>query len=37
MPPSLWFTGNLIWILTIAATVGLVIWFATYRRRNKRD
>jgi hypothetical protein len=36
MPPSLWFTANWIWVLTIAATVGLLAYLATYRRRSKR-
>lgn len=34
MPPSLWFTANWIWVLTIAAAIGLFIFFATYRRRG---
>ena len=36
MPPSLWWTANGIWVLTIVATVGVLAWLVTYRRRDKR-
>jgi hypothetical protein len=36
MPPFLWFTANWIWVLTIAATAGLLLYLMAYRRRNKR-
>jgi hypothetical protein len=34
MPPSLWFTANWIWVLTIVAAVALLALFMTYRRRG---
>lgn len=36
MPPYLWFTANWIWVLTILATVGILVYLMTYRRKNKR-
>jgi len=36
MPPQLWPVANWIWVLTIAATVGLLFFLASYRRRDKR-
>jgi hypothetical protein len=36
MPPSLWFTANWIWVLTIVAAVGLLGYLMMYRRRDKR-
>jgi hypothetical protein len=35
MPPYLWFTANWIWVLTIAAAVGLLAYLMMYRRRRK--
>ena len=35
MPPSLWFTANWIWVLTIVAAVALLLYFMTYRRRRR--
>lgn len=35
MPPSLWFSANWIWVLTIVAAVGLIVYLATYRRRGR--
>ncbi|TCP58902.1 hypothetical protein EV586_101101 [Tumebacillus sp. BK434] len=36
MPPSLWFTANWIGVLTILATVGVLVWLMAYRRKSKR-
>jgi len=37
MPPGLWWTANWIWVVTIAATLGLIIYLVSYKQRGKRD
>ncbi|PWK15479.1 hypothetical protein C7459_10315 [Tumebacillus permanentifrigoris] len=36
MPPSLWFFANWIWVATIIATVGLVVYLMMYRRQKQK-
>jgi hypothetical protein len=36
MPPSLWWTANWIWVITILAAIGVLAWLITYRRRDRR-